>query len=512
MAERFPNVSFDWLGELPGIAEAARTRGARRETLASLRGGSADDLIAAGSRLMAAGDLEGGLKLVAEGRQRKAIDLRASYETEYLKQLPGIQGLFGAKPPAAAPPAGEGTVYTPPAAAPDIWSGPQGTLPGRQSAVEPTQQSPTEAVLAAAQGQRRPVGPQLAGPLPTAEPPAPPGLAPSTVQGAQVPAPPPLPAAPRGPRPVLPGLDPADQEKMDQIGQALIRMGTSRTTSPGQLTALKQEWNRLWDKAKVDPEVRRWQASQSDRWERGLPGLSYDDWKIEPTMIKQRTEDASNLYQKEYRVKEQRGKDLSENLAGMKTLMADPSFVSGETLPATMLDKVQRRLSSLVDIARALGIPTLSNEAQAKLTKPAALREAYTSLANRTVVDYIGRSLGVGVSNTDREYIGNVVPSLLKTRQGNELIIKFLELAADRGKKEGQVARNYLDRAKNQATVWGMDAEVERVVGSHAATNSLLIDANGRKTGLARQMDLEVERANRERPPPEPPLTVGPAP
>src|SRR6476646_5128787 len=148
MAEGFyPTANFDWLGQLPGTARDVQDRIKTKASLADFTSGDADSLINKGASLLAINP-EIGLKMIAEGRQRKAIEQRSEELKLYMETLKK-------NPPAAVPVAptpqadpsrviydnSGGTPAAPAAAAPSPFTAPPASLstvvPGPQTSLPP---------------------------------------------------------------------------------------------------------------------------------------------------------------------------------------------------------------------------------------------------------------------------------------------------------------------------------------------------------------------------------------
>ena len=109
MAEyKFPQVDFSIIGDLPQTMEEARLRGVRR-SLGDINANTPQGLQEAGSRLVAGGDLEGGIKLINAGTALKSANQRGLSDLlnlELYKKLGGIKtqegtGIGGYVPPAS---------------------------------------------------------------------------------------------------------------------------------------------------------------------------------------------------------------------------------------------------------------------------------------------------------------------------------------------------------------------------------------------------------------------------
>ncbi len=79
----------------------------------------------------------------------------------------------------------------------------------------------------------------------------------------------------------------------------------------------------------------------------------------------------------------------------------------------------------------------------------AAGQEAFVGLSNKAVLDSLGGSLGTGVSNADRGFIADTVPSLYLSKQGNMLRIEIASRINARKMETSQLAQKwYADHGK----------------------------------------------------------------
>ena len=212
MAEyKFPQVDFSIIGDLPQTMEEARLRGVRR-SLGDINANTPQGLQEAGSRLVAGGDLEGGIKLINAGTALKSANQRGLSDLlnlELYKKLGGIKtqegtGIGGYVPPASPD-------ETPPVATPPPSGNiapPAAPWPGRPGASLPPPQTVAMAPLSPEDTR---ISPALAPPPPV--PPQATALA-QAGQSPFVPAPapeqsPPEPSPPTGLPPTVQGFNPA---------------------------------------------------------------------------------------------------------------------------------------------------------------------------------------------------------------------------------------------------------------------------------------------------------------
>lgn len=511
MADNFPNVDFGWLADIPARARAVSTDVARKQTLANLDVTDSNSLLKAGSKLARAGDFEGAMKLITEGRNLKGVEQRNAAEMallEWTKANPlGSRSAPGSTPgegdtisiPAPAPPAPKG---------PDLFQGRPGAIPGvgprsEGSAVGPqtaqapplTLTSPSDQIIAAAQGQApppEPPGPQLAGP-----PQAPVGPSPQTpIAGPEVfqraPAVPAAPVAPVAPTaPVAPAATPYEQARQEaaSVGQRLA--GTPRLFSgTPEGRALLSQFNSALSRAKLPEKeisyqqevVRRHQENQ-DRVQQGLPPLpelTRQDFANDAATVGERTKASLDLL-KSYHATSQNAGQLGEKLVEIRKLMDNPRFAVGEPGYA---DYVRNRIGALSDIAQGMGLPHLSRETIKSITEPVALREAFQSTMNQALTAYISNR---SFSDADRNALRDSLPNLLQTREGIDTLSGILDRAATRAKVEYGAASNYMrDKGDTRSTFYGMQEAVDNVKGRQAQ-EPILVNKDGSLTELGRR-------------------------
>src|SRR5215475_6142652 len=200
-----PEIKFDWLGTLPGLAEESRLRNIRAN-VGPIDFSSSDAISKAARQLAAGGDWESALRLTqlataretAEAAKTSAAQRGADIELwrEMIKagRFPGYLGGPSTAPPPTEP---SSTIVAPPGPAPSVPA--PGGLPGMpgMGTVGPRTSlppSPSEALLTQAEGPAQaPAAPvQLAGPPPTPDTAGPPAM-PSPGPVPFVPSPGPVP-------------------------------------------------------------------------------------------------------------------------------------------------------------------------------------------------------------------------------------------------------------------------------------------------------------------------------
>jgi hypothetical protein len=72
-----------------------------------------------------------------------------------------------------------------------------------------------------------------------------------------------------------------------------------------------------------------------------------------------------------------------------------------------------------------------------------APNELFTALANKSVLDAAGGSLGTGFSNADRDYLSSTVASGGNTKEGNKAIVQAAMAVEQRKRDVAKLARDY---------------------------------------------------------------------
>jgi hypothetical protein len=114
----------------------------------------------------------------------------------------------------------------------------------------------------------------------------------------------------------------------------------------------------------------------------------------------------------------------------MENALKDPNFYSGAGAQAVTAWK--RATANLgIDVPEA-----------------ATPNEVFTKLSNKLVTDTLtgdkgGAGLGAGISNADRDFIGQTVPNLQNTPQGNAALIQIHRKLADRDLEIAKMTRDY---------------------------------------------------------------------
>jgi hypothetical protein len=137
----------------------------------------------------------------------------------------------------------------------------------------------------------------------------------------------------------------------------------------------------------------------------------------------------------------------------MDKLISDPNFYSGTGgESATAL----KRLAVSAGIAGA---------------DTAAPNELFQKMAQKSVLDAAGGSLGTGFSNADREYLNGTVPNIGNTPQGNKLIIEVGRQVQQRNLEIARQAREYARSHGGR-----LDAGFEDQIAAFAEKNPLFVN------------------------------------
>ncbi|KQO43031.1 hypothetical protein [Methylobacterium sp. Leaf85] len=146
-------------------------------------------------------------------------------------------------------------------------------------------------------------------------------------------------------------------------------------------------------------------------------------------------------------------------LSLMEQAARDPNFYSGVGAEG---------LKTANQLMVALGVK------DASFTKPT---EVFEALSNKVVLDSLGGSLGPGISNTDRDYLGRVAPGLSRTKEGNLELIGIARALAQRQQDVAKLAREYA--AKNNGRI---DSGFDDVLTDYSNKNALFPAASAAST------------------------------
>lgn len=129
-------------------------------------------------------------------------------------------------------------------------------------------------------------------------------------------------------------------------------------------------------------------------------------------------------------------------------------------------------LTNLESIAQTLGI-----DPKAFNLKGAGAAEATRGLANRLVMDKLGGSLGVGISNSDVNFMQSTVPNIANTDAANKILAELVKRVNDR---QIEVMRYAYDYQKKNG-LKGIQQAIDQQFG-----NRSIFDDNFTKADLAK--------------------------
>ena len=515
---QFPQVNFQSLGDLPGMAEEARLRQLRQSLGNVDVSGSASEvaqkLTAAGGRLLRGGDLEGAMKLFEQGRK---IEESASYgpiQQAYIKKALGLEPTplpmptpatgetpLGAVAPSAPPAAPGSNLFPPPGAGTII---PPGTIPGPQSALPP---SPTEALINQAQAGMAPPEPpptQLAGPPPSPDTAPPSWLQPQGLFAQPVPAAPPstAPAAQNAQRAAQVPADTQIRSNLERLGGQILSLN-KRVPGPA-LAPLMKEFNNELAKTSWTPEQKAYQFDQLQRQMQGLPVQSFSDYQLEQKVGPDTYKEAQTASEKVFDPMGEKANSVISSMRTMQAIMDNPKFVSGENTELMLkgISTFQAARGALVSVVPALDsfLPTLGSN----ITKPAQLAEAFRAMRNTAVVASAG-GLSKAFSDADRNYFDAAFPGLMHTPAGNKLISDIIMANAQREKQISQAVNDYRNEKGARASAPAMYA----IANTIRNKSSVLYNENGSPTALKKEIDAEVARQGQGPTPEEIAVGVG---
>jgi hypothetical protein len=455
------DVNFDWLGDIPGKLEASRIRDVRKQSLANINVNDSKSLMNAGTKLFNAGDFEGGLKLIEQGKGLKQAETAAFSQEQYLAYLKNQQGKkpeeLGVGPTAPgyadpffpAPP-GAGVRAPAPAGgapswlSPDVLKGVPGAPPGPRAEAMPDYENapPYQVAGPAVAGPTGPgpaPGDETFGPIPPAGAKSviPPGTLPSTE------------APQRAPQPAMPPGDPIAAEMAKRAGPALerLRMAPAGPMGAAVRQAAYAELRYYLDQAKVPEDKKNWWIFNLDRMrdayaegDTETQPLNYDQYKHQKDIAKGQFETAEKLYQS---AQDNRRKmeTLRPALDRLEAIGKHEAFTSGAGTKTVEGGKAV--LLNFKDWLVKNGYPVRQDIAEAvdNATTSVRLREAYTSIVNSVIFDKLG-SLGAQTSDRDLSFTKDTFPSLQNSVKGNQMIIEYYK---DVIKKHREVAEQLQD-------------------------------------------------------------------
>jgi hypothetical protein len=439
------DVNFDWLGEIPGKLEASRIRDVRKQSLANINVNDSKSLMSAGTKLFNAGDFEGGLKLIEQGKGLKQAETAAFSQEQYLAYLKDQQGKregsVGVGPagerydPFFPAPAGTGarapaTGGAPSWLSPDVLKGVPGAPGPRAEAVPDYENAPPYQVAGPVPTREGPLGPaapgdETFGPIPPAGTKSviPPGT---------------LPTAPEAPRQAAPPTDipgdPVAAEAARKAGDALDELKRAPGGAPGAAArqAAYAKARYYLNQATNDNDKKNWWIFNLDRMrdaaEEGntdIRPLNYGQYKLQESVAKGQFESAEKLYQtiQDNRRKMEVLKPALDRLDAIGKHAAFTTGVGTETL-----EKGKAALVNFRDwlVKNGVEVPADISDGVDKATTSVRLREAYTSIVNSVIFDKLG-SLGAQTSDRDLFFTKETFPSLKGSIKGNQMIIEYYQ-------------------------------------------------------------------------------------
>lgn len=509
---RFPNVSFDWLGELPGLAEEAEGRRNRKTALADLNSSDPGSLRAVANQLFKTGNpknMELALRLHQTALGRETLGQKGAELAAYQKLMSEGGGFkpFGGGPTApAAPPdsgyvdinAGQGGQAAPspfdaaptrglqvptdrrgpgPGAAlpPDLGSTPAAAeqlqrvaaLGGAPtgltgSGAPPPALPPSEALLAQAEG---PAPQQLAQ-----------GPSPSMLDAARIPiGPPPAPPA----RPQQPPAGSPDRQRAqaeaEHWASEYAKLGPKSQNTPlGQ--ALKANLTKALSIATPDKDIIHWNIENAQRRQDREPPISFPDFMNENKTVEERYKNSSKAYSK-YHEDESKARDLLNSIGPMQAIVDHPDFASGKG--TKVIAQFKSGLVGLAKNAESLGVPVerYLPKGWQNIQDTTKLQEVFTALSNQAIYAKLG-TLGNQISTGDLKFVIEAFPSLSTTPEGNRLLLRILRETAVHAVSAGEKAREYMQSKETRATPHGLHAEVQK----WADANALFMDKHGNLT------------------------------
>lgn len=506
MAYDFPEVSFDWLGKLPAAYDEGRTRGLRR-SLSDLDYKNPQDLERAASRLIAGGDLEGGLKLINMANQRRQVDVRESVERQFLQYIPGIRRALGigeqttpgsgggALPPGLGGGTGNEVFPPPPGGAPgNIAPAPGGIPTGRPPALPPgadlggSPQSPFQV----AQAGGGPV-PIPGGGSPGQPPPSQFGIpGPEVFGGGLVRPDMRVPTRPTTAMPTVPGSDPALQSQLDAIGAQMATMGPRASES--QKRALTDRYKQIADKMSWPADVKEWHFEQLDNWARNEPTMGLSQWRQDKEINKSRFEAGQKRYV-EYLDESRKANNLSAAVDRLDSIVNNPKFEPGPGSGAFNSAKAMVRNLKDLAIQNGVSVPDWLSKKIDTATESVALREAFAALSNTSIFEKLG-TLGNQISEGDRNFIRDAFPNLWNTAAGNRLILDFYKELIAKNKELGRRVNEVARTKGSRLSVLDIEDAVSRYWDD---PNNGILMRNGKLTPFGQRMQDENRRSEAER-------------
>lgn len=505
MAWQFPEVSFDWLSQLPATIRAEDTRKKREATLADLNSTDPSSLEKKAGQLMSIGDVETGMKLYDAAMKRRTLNQKISEAEAYSRIYPdlirGIQNGKGAPgtpqesvfdPFGGVPPQGTPANPAPqaPAAPQYNWPtpGPQSNLGLTPEQTQPAPEAPQQRIRLAQAGPITQL-PNLTGQQ---------SQQPSWMQGAQAGGAV-APGAGLSQQPVDPVEQtaqqrvsrplPTDRAGLENEATALANVLRLPQKSPsGATQALMARYRAILDRLQLPQEAKMYQLDLIQRLRDGQPYISLQDWQKEKENRKPLFEEmikASGPYLDDLK----KTNELRGQIAAMSKLLESESFVSGR-VGAQALQWVGSAFNGLADAARALGVkPDLIPEWKSLKSSTAQI-EAFRALSNQVIYAKLG-TLGNQISEGDRNFITAAFTNLSNSREGNILLAKILEQTAVYQEGAAKAVLDYRTKNEFNATRPGMEHAVQR----YAKENRLFsTDDKGNLSPTGQALQAEIER------------------
>jgi hypothetical protein len=414
--------------------------------------------------------------------------------------------------------------------------------------------SPSDAIIAAAQAGMNPAQqalPQYAPryaqaggvtPEPTEPPPLIPPSAPAGIPGmpgsagpgipgitsgpvapnlrpAPGPAAPAAPGAPATPMLASPSLSPAaiattlvdpSERASQQIKRYQMLLMGLPPNSPGAIgmyKALSAGLDAALANAKPDPELRQYLYDQNQNVLQGLPIESRADWRTKQATAAGTAGEVIDYYKNEFYKPARTAEGVLNQAASLLTVANDKNFVSG--IGAQEYGKVANTASSMLRIGQNLGIFSaddakgLGSQLQALLKDPtqtAALQGLANGIANQAIVGLLGGSLGRSISDADRNFIAQVAPTLMQTKEGYIALAGYLRLISQHAVEADRTALQYRRDARQRANVPDMIDAVNKFGSEHR----MFMNDDGTLTKTGQEIQGLVDKISGGSPAPAP--------
>lgn len=527
----FPNVSFDWLGDLPSTLDEGRIRAARQK-LGDLTSSDPSSLDKAAARLLSAGDLEGAKTvygLSTARRSQETAGVAAAAQAKYVEGLPAaLQNVNKQLAPGGAP---GGPEYTPsfvqpapgPGAAP-VWPGDR---PGAQAAPGPV-------VAQAAPPSPQP--PMEGGPVIPVDGirgniQLPPNLPPGSMRIGAAEAPPEAPTQVAGPPmvggqspvapapvppPAQPGLDlrfggtpPSPQAPASQSARPVLNPMAEQEAALREVRALEgiiaaapkgaqnpgvlARYRNALERANIKGARGDYAYAQAQNAMMGEPVKTFDQWEGDKTLLAKRFEEASKSYGTISDAGETARK-VDDTLSKLDSLTKNESFISGKGVATRNL--VNQYIVGAIGIARTMGIPdnVLPDPKAIPGMSSTDLTQVFQGLSRQLVVQSLG-GLGRNISDKDVVYQDSTFPNLQLTPEANKLLIDFHRQIAQQSIGAFNAARMYRNDAESRNTFSqvGLDNAMNKYYKENPP-KSVIYNQDGTKTELGKKFDALVEK------------------